>query len=321
MTSMTEILGEFFPDEAEPIWLRSFDPKGLPSGVFGYPQKVETCIAELRASRVMQDRLKAINEKQGVYFVVNAGGNEDGDIARINAIYCEMDMDVEPDDTHIVKQHDMYDNLSPLMPSIRINTRKSVHAYWLPSEPITNDQFLDLQQGLIQCFKSDPAISNLSRVMRVPYFNHVRYEGGYKYQRISHHTFRPDLRYSLAELQEAFPYHRPKPVVFEHRKSGETETLEDVKAELRSRVMELPSWKAHGVWGSANGICHNGEGDTGLRVNFASGSVTCWSKCSLKQILDAFGLSLPSSRRFDFAPQKHQASDLYRWYQEQKKRK
>lgn len=320
MTTLTDILGAFFPDEAEPIWLRSFDPKGLPSHIHGYAEKIETCRAALKTDVALQRRLRHINETQGLYFVVNSGGNGNADINRINAIFCEKDEEPEPDDAHLLRQHDMYDNLSPLMPSIRINTRKSVHAYWLPAEPITTDQFLDLQQGLIKFFGTDASISNLSRVMRVPFFNHVHYENGYQYRKIAYHTFRYDLRYTLAELKEAFPYERPQLVRHDYAPlSGSMETLEDVKAELRARVMQLPSWKAHGSWGSANGVCHNGKSDTALRINFASGSVTCWSKCSLKQILEAFGLELPSNRRFDFTGRKNQSSELYRWYQERKK--
>ncbi len=313
---VTDVLSQFYPDPDEPIWLRSFDAKGLPKGVHGYPQKIQTSINDLKNNAVIQRSLKRINEKQGIYFVVNAGGNEDADITRINAIFCEID------DKPIIEQHDILDNLSPWSPSIRIETKKSVHAYWLLSESITTDQFTQLQHGLIAFYKSDTSVKNLSRVMRVPFFNHVSFDNGYKYQRINLHTFRPDWRYSLAELQEGFPHVTAAPIVQNWNVPlGRLETLDDVKAECRSRIMAMDSWKAHGKWGSANGVCHNGQSDTALRIDLASGAITCWSECSLKQILGVFGLEIPrkDNRQFRYIPKRQQNSELYKWYQEQKR--
>ncbi len=310
--SITKFLEQFYPDPAEPIWLRTFDAKHIPKGNAGIPQKIETCLEELRTSTQLQVKLKEINRRQGIYFVVNSGGSRDEDISRVNAIFCEMD------DKPLIDQHDIFDNQSPWYPSIRVETKKSVHSYWLLSESITNENFLELQQGLIAFYKSDKSIKNLSRVMRVPFFNHVDFSGGYQYQQVKLHTFRPELRYSLAELREGFP-HTPPPRYVEkwEKPSGRIETLDDVKAELRRRIMATDSWKAHGKWGSANGRCHDGEGDTGLRIDLASGAVTCWSQCTLKQILEAFGLELPQNRKFEYIPRREQTSDLYRWYKEQ----
>jgi len=315
--SITDFLQIFFPDEAEPIWLRSFDSKGLPSGVFGYPQKVETCIAELRTNKTLQKRLRTINQKQGLYFVVNAGGNEDKDITRINAVYCEID-DLLPDPKEsIVAQHLLYD-ACPLQPSIRVETKKSVHAYWLLRELITTENFLHLQQGLIKYFNSDTSIKNLSRVMRVPFFDHVQWDGGYQYQKITIHTCDRDARYSLDELQKQFPYTPPKKAVY-RPPTEPLETLESVKAECRARIMQMDSWTSHGKWGCANGVCHNGKGKTGLRVDLASGAITCHSNCSLKTILAAFGLEIPrkDNRKFEYVSRPKQASQLAQWAESQ----
>lgn len=310
---ITEWLEHFFPDEAEPIFLRSFDPKHLPVEKKGYPQIIETCRAEMRTDKTLQKRLRSINETQGIYFVVNAGGNRDSEITRINAVFCEMD------DKTIQQQHDILDYESPWSPSLRIETRHSVHAYWLLSEPITVDNFKELQQGLIKFYSSDPSIKNPSRVMRVPMFNYVGYDNGYNYQPITSHTYRYDFRYSLAELREGFPYNPPKKHVEQYRKPAQTpQTLDEVKAELRARVMELPSWTTSGKWGCANGVCHGGKGDTGLRVDLASGAVTCWSNCTLEQILQAFGLEIPRKGDVQFVPKREQKSELYRWLQQEK---
>lgn len=314
--TITDFLGIFYPDAAEPIWLRTFDAKGIPNELKGYAHNIEICREQLSRDKDLQFKLKHINQTQGIYFVVNAGGTKDADITRINAIFCERD------DKTIIEQHDIFDNQSPWNPSIRIETKKSVHGYWISSDELTIENFMELQQGLIGFYNSDKSIKNLSRVMRVPFFNHVSYSDGYKYQPIKLHTVRRDLVYSLAELREGFP-HTP---TIEHKQqfekpTGRLETLDDVKAELRSRIMGMKSWTVSGKWGCANGVCHNGEGDTGLRVDLASGAVTCWSDCTLKQILDAFGLELPQKdhRKFDYIPRRQQQSELYQWYQERKK--
>lgn len=317
--SVTDFLSQFYPDPDEPIWLRSFDAKKIPNHLKGIAQMMETSINELRSDCDVQDKLKRINQTQGLYFVVNAGGNKNEHINRINAVYCEFDSEPEEADAHIVRHHDILDNESPLSPSIRLETRKGVHAYWLLADVVSVDEFCDLQHGLIKFFNSDKSIHNPSRVMRLPYFNHVRYDEDWIYQRITVHTFRPDWKHTLAELQNGFPYTRPKPVKEDwDGPSGRLETLDDVKAELRARIMAMKSWTVNGKWGCANGVCHNGEGDTGLRVDLASGAITCWSECTLKQILDAFGLELPNSRQFEYQPKRQQKSALHQWYQEQK---
>lgn len=138
---LTELLGNFFPDEDDAIWLRSFDPKHLPPELKGHPHVIETSRRQLATDRSLQMRLKDINKTQGIYFVVNSGGNTDASINRINAIFCEMD------DKPIRQQHDIFDYESPWSPSIRIETKNSVHAYWLLAEPVSVDTFKELQQG------------------------------------------------------------------------------------------------------------------------------------------------------------------------------
>lgn len=309
--TITDFLGLFYPDESESVWLRTFDAKKIPAHLRGYVQQIETSRKELRTDQALQKHLRNINKTQGIYFVVNAGGNANQDITRINAVFCEKD-----DDT-IENQNDAFENGSVWLPSVRVQTKKSIHAYYLLAEPIASEQFLDLQQGLIQHFKSDPSISNLARVMRLPGFNHVSYNDGYVYQPVACTSVTPH-RYTLAELQQSFPYQRPRPQQIDWQPSGRMESLEDVKAELRRRIMETDTWRSHGKWGSANARCHNGEGPTGIRIDLASGAVTCWQKCSLQRILEAYGLELPKSRNFEYIQRPQQTSRLYQWIQENK---
>src|SRR5438128_7559154 len=134
--SVTDFLGLFYPAMDEPIWLRTFDAKKIPESFRGRPQNIQITRRQLQADKTLQQRLQGINQRQGIYFVVNAGGEKDADISRINAVFCEMD------DKPIIDQHDIFDNESPLHPTLRIETRKSVHAYWLFTDPITCDDFV-----------------------------------------------------------------------------------------------------------------------------------------------------------------------------------
>jgi len=316
MKSISEFLSVFYPDEHEPVCLRTFDAKKVPDHLRGYADKFEVSRDQLQHDRVLQQKLKQINQTQGIYFVVNAGGQHDKNIKRINAVFCEMD-----DRETIIEQHDCYD-MAPWTPSIQIVTKKSVHAYYLLEESLPVDQFMDFQKGLIGYFKSDSAIKNLSRVMRLPYFNHVSYDDGYIYHPITFHSWRPDFRYTLAELREAFPVvHQPKKPTQTFEAMYSLDTWKGVYTELRRRMSEQPTYTidCH-EWASCNGICHNGEGSTGLRVNLISGIVSCWSECGLETILNAFGLRMPQEKKgnFQYIQAPEQKSELHKWLQEKK---
>src|SRR5687767_10916627 len=89
--SMSQFLEAFFPDDKEQIWLRTFDPKDAPYHDEKNAQKISSSRSLLAGDTTHLRLLQRINQKQGVYFVVNAGGNRDEDIARFTAFYNESD--------------------------------------------------------------------------------------------------------------------------------------------------------------------------------------------------------------------------------------
>ncbi|MBI4470949.1 MAG: hypothetical protein HY650_16665 [Acidobacteria bacterium] len=159
-------LGLFYPGPHEPIHLRAFPPPGGK----GQPKKILVTRARLATDKALQARLGRLNLTHGLYFVVNTGGNSDKDITRFNAFFCERD------EGPIAEQHAMLD-AAPLRPSIRVVTSKSVHAYWLAAGEVTREEWEEIQRRLISYFSGDPAIKNASRVMRLPFFNHVAIDG------------------------------------------------------------------------------------------------------------------------------------------------
>ena len=201
MITLRDFLGAFYPDEDEKIYLRAFKAKAAPDTPDNCPHIEVTTRRALAANATLQNRLAAINKTRGLYFVVNAGGNTDEDITRFNAFF------VESDGLPIVEQHKQLDT-APLQPSIRVETRKSVHAYWLIEGECDVVAWRDIQKRLIAYLYGDKSIKNPSRVMRLPFFNHVRYSQrthDYEYKRIELHAFAPEKLFSLGEMQQAFP--------------------------------------------------------------------------------------------------------------------
>jgi hypothetical protein len=205
--TLTQFLAAFFPDEKEKIRLRMFPPRGVTGDAHKH-----TVFREWFTRPKPQEKLKAWNKTHGMYFVVNAGGDCDAAITggeekgvvyppgRFTACFAE------DDERPIADQHARLD-AGPLQPSIRIETGKSVHAYWLlagdnPGDACEAD-WREVQHRLIAYFGGDDMIKNPSRVLRLPYFDHVSKDGARKKIRLV--VFEPDLRYALADLLAAFP--------------------------------------------------------------------------------------------------------------------
>lgn len=198
---ISDVLGAFYPDPNEDIRLRAFKPKGAPKGAIFSPEKIGVTRMRLARDMSLQSLLKKLNETRGLYFVVNAGGDKDENITRANAFFAEID------DLPIDEQLRIILNC-PLPPSILIITRKSVHAYWLRAGDCTIEQWREIQGRLIGYFGSDPTIKNPSRVMRLPYFDHIHYvpeTGELERKRVEMHLFEPSRRYTVEQMFDAFP--------------------------------------------------------------------------------------------------------------------
>lgn len=235
--------------------------------------------------------LVKINRTRGLYFVVNPGGDKDSDISRYTAAF------VESDTRPISEQHSVLDK-APLPSSIRVETKKSVHAYWLLKPGGTEAQWRQMQAGLLAHFGGDPAIKNPSRVMRLPFFKHVSLNGsGLVYKRVELRQFDPERRYSAEELLKAFPAPQDEPGPREETKGknpGIYTTWDELNAELRRRIAAHPSAaiRPDGTIHS-QGVCHAGKsiGKAGALILFpGTGAFSCTSGCETPAILKAFGL-------------------------------
>ncbi|MDK0898718.1 phage/plasmid primase, P4 family [Clostridium perfringens] len=139
--------------------------------------------------------LMAHNEaNRGIFFVVNSGGNSDSKINKINAQFFECDT---------LSLEEQLENISkfPLEPSIIVQTKKSLHVYFLIKNGKV-EKFRDIQKKLAKHFNGDGSCINESRVMRVPGFYHCKEDP----VRVKCIKFNPNLFYTQEDLERELSY-------------------------------------------------------------------------------------------------------------------
>lgn len=297
--NLSDFLTAFNSDPNAKINLRAFKPHGALDSFENKPESISTTITQMQSDKNLQQRLKSLNLNRGIYFVVNSGGNKDEEITKFNAWF------VESDELTIEEQHARLDS-APLKPSIRVETRKSVHAYYLCENGCPAASWREIQARLIAYFKGDCKIKNPARVMRLPFFSHVSYvkDGTVARQRVEIKQFDPTIRYTPEQMLAAFPAsvasqaakpgHEPKPLT----------TWDGVNEELRRRILSHSTCTISNGWAHMKGLCHNGSGNTGIALNLATNAYMCMKGissqgkqgtggCSTEQILNALGLTPP----------------------------
>lgn len=131
---------------------------------------------DIRADKFSQkqksrDEIKKLNDKWAwIFFSINTMKEWQRDkesVEKINAWACEIDgMDKE-------LQRSLID-VAPLKPSLIIESKNSYHMYWFANDGI-KENWNKICRGLRNFFNGDPAIaSDISRVLRVPGFNHLK---------------------------------------------------------------------------------------------------------------------------------------------------
>nr|WP_320026409.1 phage/plasmid primase, P4 family [uncultured Acetobacterium sp.] len=231
-----------------PYGLRSFADRPEGRGGRGCNRTVTAAqLADQDGALLAALRAENDGEQRGIFFVVNPGGHKDAEITAVAAQF------VEADDLPLAEQ---WDNLMafPLAPSIIVRTRKSLHGYWLLALPederATPDQtapdlarFTPLKKQLAAHFSGDPVIANLSRVMRLPGFDHHKGEP----VAVRCLLFEPQRRYRQTELAAVLCELHPDDPCFGGRgvagkkASTTTVTTATTSAKNRSAVaLDLP---------------------------------------------------------------------------------
>jgi hypothetical protein len=212
---LDNFLAAFFADPNETIWFRAFKPKLAPNKSDNFVLNKSVTRAALQSSKALQNELVTANQTRGWYFVPNSGGGTNEQITRFNAFFVEIDMaeecwcDEARRKAEIERQFKIYEQAA-LPPSVITETLRGLSAFWLinPVRRESLNAWKQVQKRLIEVFNADEANKNEARLMRLPCFNHVRYDpqsGDYLYREVQIVKFDAACRYSLAEMQAAYP--------------------------------------------------------------------------------------------------------------------
>jgi hypothetical protein len=208
----TKTFLQFFPDYC----LQTFDDKG----------KDKRLVMCGKPTKESVQRLGGLNNKgAGIFFTPNSfpsGVRKQGKCTKVNAWFFEID------DIPIEEQWEKIES-GPFMPSLIVQTRKSLHCYFL-AKNATIENFRNIQKGLIQYYGADRACKDITRVLRIPGFYHMKAdpvkvkivhdEGNY---------------YSEEDMLKEFPFKELKKV--KHKKKETPSKFWDVVSKLGNKLM------------------------------------------------------------------------------------
>ena len=132
------------------------------------------------------------NQSAGIFYNPNQTdllGRRKSNIVRVRVVYCDVD--------------DGLERYFPIKPSAIIKTKNGYHYYFLIEGYFPLEIFELMLQSIIKTYKTDKSVCDISRVMRLPGFFHVKDVSDPFLIFIK--EFNPDLRYTFDELKVAFP--------------------------------------------------------------------------------------------------------------------
>jgi len=147
------------------------------------------------------ETIERLSQTHNTYLVVNSGGDRDAEITDCRAVF------VEWDDRPIDWQLTAWEQFGLPEPSFQVSTGgKSVHSYWVLSEPQSDvGAWKQLQSDLLAFCDGDRSIKNASRVMRLAGFTHQ------KTGKQSSIINANGDRYSFEDLRSIIPHQSSKP--------------------------------------------------------------------------------------------------------------
>ena len=195
-----ELLGY---QRGDAVYVRAFLPKEDPRYAPGTARKAD----KINFKQILQWQ----QQGYGVYFVINGGGHKDENVQLCRAVF------IEHDDLEIELQRDLWQILSLPEPTFQVQTRKSVHSYWVFEKPISVEDWKQLQTDLLTYTNADPAIKNPSRVMRLAGAWHIKPgENPLRCDIIS----QSGLKYTYEELRSSVPAQQQSELVQEERQAS-----------------------------------------------------------------------------------------------------
>lgn len=190
-TSQLEALGHSLSNA---VYIRAFLPKEDPRYANDKGRKADKLNWE------QLERWQA--QGYSIHIVVNGGGHKDENVKHCRAFF------IEHDDLEIELQRDLWRTLELPEPTIQVQTRKSVHSYWVIEGGCNVKDWKPLQADLLAYTGADPAIKNPSRVMRLAGAYHIKPGCEPLRCNIIHNCGK---RYSYEELRAAVPLQKQQP--------------------------------------------------------------------------------------------------------------
>lgn len=162
------------------IWPKDKPGGGPPKSAWAYAKDLPTKL----------EKMKELNKKGwGVYAGVNPRKDfnlrGDENVALARCLFCDFDdKDVEQHGVYegdgLTKAESLIINITNKGlpdPDIIVSSGAGVHAYWRLTEPLTDlNRWVAAQKGLIAILRSDKAIKNPERIMRLPGFYNTKRE-------------------------------------------------------------------------------------------------------------------------------------------------
>lgn len=146
-------------------------------------------------SGVLQYLKQENQNDNGIFYVVNGGGQTNNDVKQAKALFIDFD---DFDFTEQIRRLNAFE----YEPSIIVKTRKSLHCYWILDDSDRDvNKWRELQNRLINQFGSDASIENPSRVMRLYGYEHRKQEP----ITVTLLKFSPDLKYNMLQFHQVLP--------------------------------------------------------------------------------------------------------------------
>jgi hypothetical protein len=149
--------------------------------------------------------LRRWNQWGGVYFYPNPGGRFNRDITACPSGYFESDSGTFEQQWAAIED---FGEKTGILPTCIVKTRKSLHVYYkfIESEQQVLGWTEEIQRPLCLAMRSDPAVQNTARLMRLAGFNHVKWiaaENRLDFVPVTLEVCEPQRQYTRAQLRAA----------------------------------------------------------------------------------------------------------------------
>lgn len=243
------------------------------------------------ATKLYRDGLKQLtiwnNQGYGIYLVVNPGGGKDTDISACHYLFYECDNITK--DYQWAKLEELEEKLGQKASCV-VETYKSLHIYFKLATSIYPEEWKILQQRLIQTQDSDPAIHNPARLMRLPGYQHKRWDDETKEIKsfsikITQQTDSQFTLKTLDSVLDAWDESR-------WNSTPENQVISDPLDDpwdIRNLAVYLEGYKENGREGWITCKCpaHQGESNDSLHINMLTGAPRCHAGCNPRDIKSA----------------------------------